>query len=92
MSALLGLIWCWLRDIFAYFNDYAVSAYDGLLGVADSALSGLAGSAITIPTIDPQYTWALGATGCSQALAIIGGALMTRFLLQSIPFVRWGSK
>jgi len=27
----------------------------------------------------------------SQAIAILAGAMGVRFLLQSVPFVRWGS-
>jgi len=49
------------------------------------------GSAIAVPVIADQYAWLLGATGLSQALAIIAGAMGVRFLLQSVPFVRWGS-
>ncbi|MFI5224124.1 MAG: hypothetical protein ACHQX3_07785 [Nitrospirales bacterium] len=44
-----------------------------------------------LPTIANEYAWLLGATGMSQAVAIIAGAMGVRFLLQSVPFVRWGS-
>ena len=46
---------------------------------------------LTVPVIADQYAWLLGATGLSQAIAIIAGAMGVRFLLQSVPFVRWGS-
>ena len=46
---------------------------------------------LTVPMIADQYAWLLGATGMSQAIAIIAGAMGVRFILQSIPFVRWGS-
>ena len=46
---------------------------------------------MTVAQIDPAYTWLLGATGASQSLAIVAGAMLTRFVLKSIPFVRWGS-
>lgn len=89
MTGLLNAMWCWLQEFFPSLNDYLVGAYDGLLVVADALL--LAFPSMTVSAIDPAYTWLLGATGISQALAIIGAALLTRFLLQSIPFVRWGS-
>jgi hypothetical protein len=54
-----------------------------------NAVKGTAG--LTLPVIPDQYAWVLGATGMSQALAIIAGAMVTRFTLQTIPFVRWGS-
>ena len=43
------------------------------------------------PTIANEYAWLLGATGMSQAIAIIAGAMGVRFILQTVPFVRWGS-
>jgi len=46
---------------------------------------------LAVPVIADQYAWLLGATGMSQAIAIIAGAMGVRFLLQSVPFVRWGS-
>ena len=46
---------------------------------------------LTVPTIANEYAWLLGATGMSQAIAIIAGAMGVRFILQTIPFVRWGS-
>jgi hypothetical protein len=89
MSGLLNLIVCWLNDFFFSVNDFIVNIYDSMLLAVDAFLLSL--PAITISSIDPAYTWVLGATGISQSLAIIGGALLTRFLLQSVPFVRWGS-
>ena len=46
---------------------------------------------LTVPAIANEYAWLLGATGMSQALTIVAGAMGVRFLLQTIPFVRWGS-
>jgi hypothetical protein len=46
---------------------------------------------LSIQPIPDAYAWILGATGMSQALAIVAGAMGVRFVLQTIPFVRWGS-
>ena len=89
MTGILNAIWCFLQELLPSLNDYLVGAWDGLLSVADASL--LAFPAMTISSIDPAYTWLLGATGISQALGIIAAAMVTRFLLQSVPFVRWGS-
>lgn len=89
MAGILSAIWCYLQDLIPAINTYFVRAYDALLGVADSMLMSF--PAMALGSIDPAYTWLLGATGMSQALAIIAGAMLTRFLLQTIPFVRWGS-
>ena len=89
MAGILNAIFCWLSAFFPSLNEYLVIAWDQLLSVADGVLGSF--PAMTVAQIDPAYTWLLGATGTSQSLAIIAGAMLTRFLLQSIPFVRWGS-
>ncbi len=89
MAGILTAIFCWLSAFFPSLNEYLVGAWDQLLSVADGVLGSF--PAMTVAQIDPAYTWLLGATGTSQALGIIAGAMLTRFLLQSIPFVRWGS-
>ena len=91
MSGILSAILCWLDEWFPSFNDYFVNVWDGLLTVVDTLLAAIAPVFVTLPTIDPAYTWLLGATGVAPALALMATAMTTRFLLQSIPFVRWGS-
>lgn len=91
MTAILSLIYCWLQEFWFSLTDWFLSRWDSLLGVADSALAGLSTVGITVDAIPSQYAWVLGATGVSQALTIMAAAFVTRFMLQSIPFVRWGS-
>ena len=91
MVAILTLIWCWLQEFFYSLTDWGIGIWDSLLSVADSTLSSIGNANLTLSLIPDQYAWVLGATGMSQALAIIAGAMGTRFLLQTIPFVRWGS-
>ena len=91
MTAILTLIWCWLEEFFFSLSDWGLDIWDSLLSVADSTLSSLGNAGLTLPVIPDDYAWVLGATGMSQALAIIAGAMGTRFILQTIPFVRWGS-
>jgi len=91
MSALLSLIYCWLQSFFLTLNDWFLGQWDSLLGIVDSLLASVGSAGLTLPVIPDQYAWVLGATGMSQALAIIAGAMGTRLLLQTIPFVRWGS-
>ena len=91
MTALLNLIYCFLLDMILSFVDAGKTAWDSLLSPADSILASLGTGSLSVPVIPTEYTWVLGATGMSQAVAIIASALMVRFTLQSIPFVRWGS-
>jgi hypothetical protein len=91
MTALLNLIYCFLMDMIASFKDIWLLGWDSILGPVDALLSSVGTGGLTVPVIANEYAWLLGATGMSQAVAIVAGAMGVRFLLQSVPFVRWGS-
>lgn len=91
MTALLNLIYCFLMDMLASFKDMWLLGWDSVLSPVDTLLSSVGTGSLVVPVIADQYAWLLGATGMSQALAILAGAMGVRFLLQSVPFVRWGS-
>ena len=91
MTALLNLIYCFLVDMIQSFRDLWILGWDSLLVPVDTILASVGTGALTVPTIANEYAWLLGATGLSQAVAIVAGAMGVRFLLQSVPFVRWGS-
>ncbi len=89
MSSLLNAILCWLQDFFPSFGDVLNAAWESLLQVADGLL--LTMPALTLPTLSSSVTWLLASTGVAPAIALIAGAYLVRFTLQSVPFVRWGS-
>ena len=91
MQAILSMIYCYLLDMIASFRDIGIESWDSVLGVLDTTLGAIGTGGITLPVIPAEYTWMLGATGMSQALTIVAGAMGVRFLLQTVPFVRWGS-
>ena len=91
MTAILQLIYCFLLDMIASFKDIWLLGWDSVLGPVDALLASVGTGSLTVPVIADQYAWLLGATGLSQAIAILAGAMGVRFLLQSVPFVRWGS-
>ena len=91
MTALLNLIYCFLMDMIASFKDIWLVGWDSLLVPVDALLASVGTGGLAVPVIADQYAWLLGATGMSQAIAILAGAMGVRFLLQSVPFVRWGS-
>jgi hypothetical protein len=91
MQAILSMIYCFLLDMLASFRDMGIESWDSVLGVLDTALNAIGTGGLALPMIPPEYTWMLGATGMSQALTIVAGAMGVRFLLQTVPFVRWGS-
>lgn len=93
-SWLLQVVSRVFADLWNIFTDLFCWAFDSILGIAIAALS-----AISVP-FNPQTYYALippgtvqmlGAIGVTQALSIIVAALVVRFILQTIPFVRWGS-
>lgn len=81
-------------DAWNIATDLGCWLFDGMLSIAIGALN-----AINIPfdpqtyysMIPPEVGQMLGAIGLTQAITIIVAALVIRFLLQTIPFVRWGS-
>ncbi|MNF67290.1 hypothetical protein D3C84_490990 [compost metagenome] len=80
-------LWNMVTDLFCWLLE-------GVLAIAIGALDAID------PGFDPQSYYAmlpaetinmLGYIGFTQAMVIVVGALIARFLLQTIPFVRWGS-
>lgn len=82
------------KDLWNMATDVVCWIFEGLLDVAIFALN-----AIDIPfnpqtyysMVPPEVGQMLGAIGLTQAITIIVAALVLRFILQTIPFVRWGS-
>ena len=91
MEAILNLIYCFLTDMIAKFVDVWVGMWDSLLTPVDTMLASVGTGGLSIIPIPTEYAWLLGATGMSQCFAIIAAAMATRFILQTVPFVRWGS-
>jgi hypothetical protein len=91
MIGVLQAILCFLKDMLYILFDIGLGHWDSILGAADSFLSQIGGTPWTFSTIPTQYAWLLGSTGIAESLTIIATALGIRFLLQSVPFVRWGS-
>jgi hypothetical protein len=91
MTAILQMIYCFLLDMIGSFKDIWLIGFDSILGPVDVLLASVGTGGLAVPVIADQYAWLLGATGLSQAIAIVAGAMGVRFLLQSVPFVRWGS-
>lgn len=81
-------------DAWNIVTDIICWSFDQILSIAAGALN-----AINVP-FNPQTYYSmipaetaqiLGYIGISQAFAMIVASLVIRFLLQTVPFVRWGS-
>lgn len=91
---LLAVVLRIFKDLWNMVTDVFCWAFDSILGIAASALN-----AIDIPfnpatyyaLIPPETANILGLIKLPQGITIIVGALLVRFVLQTIPFVRWGS-
>jgi len=91
MTAILSLIWCWLQDFWHSVTDFHLYVFDGLLDIATGALQGIVPETWAVPEIADSYAWVLGALGLPQAFSIVASAWALRFILQTVPLVRWGS-
>ena len=93
MVAVLTMIYCWLNGWVSMFNDWAVTAFDGVLSAGDYFISAVDVTGLAVPDFSgmSSYLWLAGASGLDIALGLIVGALILRVTLQTIPFVRWGS-
>ena len=93
-SWILAVIKRIFLDLFVFFQDCFCWVLESIIGLAVGALN-----VIEIPfnpstyysLIPADVAGVLGYIGIPQALSIIVSALIVRFLLQTIPFVRWGS-
>ena len=81
-------------DCWNILTDLVCWAFESSLSVASSALSAIEtpfDPATYYSMIPPDTANMLGVIGIPQALSIVVASLVIRFVLQTIPFVRWGS-
>jgi hypothetical protein len=79
-----------LKDIFIWALDQLMNVGKLMLDGVGSLMSGL-DIAQYFEMIPPETGYYLNLLGVSQAMGMIATCLAIRFLLQLIPFVRWGS-
>ena len=96
-NAFVDFLWQLVLSVFDMLKDLFFWVLEQLFNVGLLILDGM-GSMLTgldvasyWSEIPPETAYILTATGFSQAIGVIITALMIRFTLQMIPFVRWGS-
>ena len=87
---LLLSLFTMLKDLFIWALEQLMNLGQLLLDGVGSLLGGLDVSSY-FSAIPPETAYYLNALGVSQGLGMIVTCLGIRFLLQTIPFVRWGS-
>ena len=84
-----------IDGVFSVIKNAFIWAFDGVLGVAVSALQSLSFSIPTASTywsqVPAEIIQILSVLGFAEAMAIIASAIVVRLGLQLIPFVRLGS-
>ena len=94
---IVDFFWRLVLSVFDMLKDVFYFIIDSLLTVAVTLLDGvgLLMSCLDIAQytslIPPETSNMLSQVGISQGLGMIVTCLTVRFLLQTIPFVRWGS-
>jgi hypothetical protein len=104
LFAKLSAIVAWFASLFVnifiaawdILRDFVCWIFEQICGLALAAVSGLDLAGITngiasMGSIPANAMFVLSAVGLGQALAIVSSAILIRFTLQLIPFVRLGS-
>lgn len=91
LLAVAVFVACW-----DFIRDAACWPFEQLLEIVVSAVEAIDTSAVTgqlsiFSSIPAPVLEVMGAVGAGTCFTIIGGALVIRFALQLIPFVRLGS-
>lgn len=93
----IDFMWRLVLSIFDMLKDFFIWIMDGLMTIAvamldtvGSIMSGL-DIAQYMAFLPPETTSMLSQVGLSQAMGMIVTCISVRFILQTIPFVRWGS-
>jgi hypothetical protein len=81
-------LWDIFRDMFSWVFEEALTVVSSALGALD--LSGINAN-LNYGSIPANVMLVMSCIGLGQALSIITAALVIRFTLQLIPFVRLGS-
>lgn len=87
--AIFIALWDIFKDVFSWVFEQALQLCVSILGTLN--LTGITNNLSAFGSIPGNVMAVMSAIGLGQALAIISTALVIRFTLQLIPFVRLGS-
>lgn len=94
---LVDFLWQLVLSLFDMLKDFFIWIMETLLDVAIVMLDGVGfmmdglDIAQYISALPPETSYMLSQIGLSQAMGMIITCISIRFILQTIPFVRWGS-
>lgn len=94
---LIDFLWRLVLSVYDMLKDFFFWIFESILDVSIFFLDGV-GSIVGaldvaqyFSAIPPETSYILSLIGVSQALGMIVSCLGIRFIIQMIPFVRWGS-
>lgn len=94
---LVDFLWRLVLSVYDLLKDFLFWIIETLMGVAVYMLNGLSylldglDVAQYFAFIPPETAYIMSITGFSEAMGMIIASIGIRFILQMIPFVRWGS-
>lgn len=89
MWKLLLSVFDMLKDFFIWIMESIMDIAIGLLNGVGAMMSGL--DIAQYSGLPPETAYTLNQIGLSQAMGMVITCIGIRFILQTIPFVRWGS-
>lgn len=96
-AELVDFLYRLVLTVFDFFRDFFYWVLDALISISMGFLNlvGTGFGALNplqyISAIPPETQAMMQATGFNECMSIIVTAIGIRFLLQLVPFVRWGS-
>ena len=90
-------MWKLVISVFEMLKDFFIWILESLMDIAIGILDGVGALmggldiAQYFSFLPPETISILGQVGLSQAMGMIVTCLSVRFIIQMIPFVRWGS-
>ena len=93
----VDFMWRLVLSLFDMFKDFFIWIMESLLDVAIVMLDGVGALmngldvAQYFSALPPETSYMLSQVGLSQAMGMVITSISVRFILQTIPFVRWGS-
>jgi len=93
----IDFMWRLVLSLYDMFKDFFIWIMESLMTVAVTMLDGVGAlmSGLDIAQymtfLPAETTYMLSQIGLSQAMGMIVTSISVRFILQTIPFVRWGS-
>ena len=96
-NGMIDFLYACLLTLFDILKDFFFWVFDQLMTLVVLLLDGVATAiggldiSVYLTALPPETIYFLGVSGLGEAMGMITSCIVVRFLLQTIPLVRWGS-